>query len=105
MYLIGFAVVGTVMAVRAGETGYADLGIWHVQYLVLTPSLMFGMVMMAEYWVHSLPSQVRSTVRRASRPVRRATLSFAGLAQAAVVTLGSVHCERMSSELTFDFEF
>jgi len=58
VYLFGFTILGVVMAVRAGEAGYADLGIWHAQYLLFTPSLMFGIVMMAEYWVQSLPSQV-----------------------------------------------
>ncbi len=66
VYMFGFAILGVVMALRAGETGYADLGIWQTQYLFFTPSLMFGIAMMAEYWVQSLPSQVRSRGRRRS---------------------------------------
>jgi len=68
VYLVGFVVVGMVMALRAGETGYADTGIWHAQYLLFTPSMMFGVTMMAEYWVQCLPSQVRSTGRRVPLP-------------------------------------
>ncbi len=58
MNLSGNAILGVVMAVRAGETGYADFGAWHAQYMLLIPSSMFGIAMMAEYWVQSLPSQV-----------------------------------------------
>lgn len=77
VYLFGFAALGVAMAARAGETGYADLGIWQTQYILFTPSVMFGITMMAEYWVQSLPSQVRPRGRRMPYPVQR-TANFLG---------------------------
>lgn len=43
---------------RAGKAGYSDMGVLQTIYIILLPSMVFGIVMMAEYWVECLPSQV-----------------------------------------------
>lgn len=55
------AVVGIVLAGLSGRTGLNDAGIVQVLYVALLPAAMYGILMIAKFWVESLPSQVCST--------------------------------------------
>ena len=58
VFVIGFGSVGSALFARGGKTTYADAGVLQIIYVVLLPSMVFGIAMMAEYWVECLPSQV-----------------------------------------------
>lgn len=63
--MVGFLLIGPTLAVRAGATGYYDAGVIQAIYMVITPSMLFGVAMVGESWVASLPSQVpHSSVRK-----------------------------------------
>lgn len=55
---MGFLFIGPTLAARAGEIGYYDAGVIQVIYIVITPLMLFGVAMVGESWVASLPSQV-----------------------------------------------
>ena len=60
VYLVGFVSIGFGLAARAGDAGYSDPGILQINYVILTPAAMFGVAMIAEFWVECLPSQVKT---------------------------------------------
>lgn len=50
--------MGIALALREGDTGYLDKWVVQVTYMLLLPSIMFAVSMVAESWVENLPSQV-----------------------------------------------
>lgn len=57
-YVTGLGIVGAVLAGMGGGTGLNDDGVVQALYLMLMPSAMFACLMIAEFWVESLPTQV-----------------------------------------------
>lgn len=58
-YATGMMIVGIVLAGLDGKTNLNDAGIVQVLYIALLPAAMFSTLMIAKFWVESLPSQVR----------------------------------------------
>ena len=54
-------VVGLVLAWLGGRTGLNDAGIVQVLYVALLPAAIYAALMIAKFWVETLPSQVCST--------------------------------------------
>ena len=63
IYATGFGVIGIALAATEGESGTYDTGFVQIAYVLLLPARMFGVVMVADYWVEGLPSQVGQQTR------------------------------------------
>jgi len=53
--------IGIVLAGLGGKTDLNDPGIVQVLYIMMLPAAMYSTLMIAKFWVESLPSQVRHT--------------------------------------------
>lgn len=58
IYVLGYAFVGGALAMKHGHAGYFDDGFVQAIHMLLLPSMMFAVSMLAEYWVATLPPQV-----------------------------------------------
>eukprot|EP00903_Cladosiphon_okamuranus_P012092 g11351.t1 len=58
LYAAGMVVLGVILAGLGGKTSLNDTGVVQALYLVMLPSAMFCVFMIAKFWVESLPSQL-----------------------------------------------
>lgn len=60
VFVVGHIVLGVTLAVQAGKEGFSFHGPGFVQilYIVLLPAMLYGVAMIADFWVESLPYQV-----------------------------------------------
>ena len=52
--------VGFILAAQRGAITFYDAGVVQIVFGVLTPAGVFAIVMIADFWVQTLPAQVRT---------------------------------------------
>jgi len=60
VYVCGYTFLGAALAAENGQEGYFDDGFVQTIHILLLPSIMFAVSMVAEYWVDTLPPQVQA---------------------------------------------
>lgn len=59
IYVVGYAFIGVALAAKDGHAGYLEDGFVQIIHILLLPSILFAVSMVAEYWVAAIPPQVR----------------------------------------------